>query len=94
MWLETPTNPTFKVYDIKTISSVAKKHNVTLVIDNTFLTSYLQRPLELGADLCVYSLTKYMNGHSDVVMGAIVTNNKEWYDRLLFVQNGMLEKNS
>lgn len=77
-----------KICDIKATSAIAKKHKITLVVDNTFLTPYLQRPLELGADLIVHSLTKYMNGHSDVVMGSIITSNKEWYDKLAFLQNG------
>ncbi|GBP37505.1 Cystathionine gamma-lyase [Eumeta japonica] len=71
IWIETPTNPILKVADIAAISKVAKKHgDITVVVDNTFLTSYLQRPLDFGADIVMYSLTKYMNGHSDVIMGA------------------------
>lgn len=87
LWLETPTNPTFKINDIKASCAIAKKHNITVAVDNTFLTSYLQRPLELGADLSLYSLTKYMNGHSDVVMGAIMMNSEEWHKKLAFLQN-------
>lgn len=92
IWVETPTNPTLKVVDIRAVSQISKKHKIILAVDNTFLTPYLQRPLELGADLVVYSLTKYMNGHSDVVMGAIMTSNKEYYESLKFLQNGKFEK--
>lgn len=89
IWLETPTNPTLKVVDIKRAAEIAKRNNILLAVDNTFLTPYLQRPLELGADLVVYSLTKYMNGHSDVIMGSMVTNDKELYDKLKYLQNTM-----
>lgn len=88
MWLESPTNPLMKVCDIELLASIAHKYEgVIVVVDNTFLTPYLQRPLELGADIVSYSLTKYMNGHSDVVMGAMVMNNEEIYNRLKFLQN-------
>ncbi|CAH0555881.1 unnamed protein product [Brassicogethes aeneus] len=89
IWIETPTNPTLKVFDIKAVSEIAKKHNIILAVDNTFLTSYLQRPLDLGADITVYSLTKYMNGHSDVIMGALTTNNTKLWEELKFLQNSM-----
>lgn len=89
IWLETPTNPTLKVIDIRAVSQIAKARNIILAVDNTFLTPYFQRPLELGADLSVYSLTKYMNGHSDVVMGAIMTNNEQYNVQLRFLQNSM-----
>ncbi|XP_018571790.1 cystathionine gamma-lyase-like [Anoplophora glabripennis] len=89
VWLETPTNPTLKVIDLKAASEITKKHNIILVVDNTFVTPYLQRPLDFGADLVLYSLTKYMNGHSDVVMGAIITSNKDLYEKLKFLQNAM-----
>ncbi|KRT83880.1 hypothetical protein AMK59_3307, partial [Oryctes borbonicus] len=69
IFIETPTNPLMKVFDIKAIAEVAKNNHALLAVDNTFLTPYFQRPLELGADLSSYSLTKYMNGHSDVIMG-------------------------
>lgn len=88
IWVETPTNPTLQVVDIRTAARIAKENNIILAVDNTFLTSYLQRPLNLGADMVVYSLTKYMNGHSDIVMGAIVTSNHEYYEQLKFLQNG------
>lgn len=75
--------------DINALSAIVhRKGNIILAIDNTFLTSYFQRPLELGADLVCYSLTKYMNGHSDVVMGAVTMNSDNLYDRLKFLQNG------
>lgn len=89
IFIETPTNPLMKVFDIKAISEVAKNNHALLAVDNTFLTPYFQRPLDLGADMSTYSLTKYMNGHSDVIMGAIVTNNTELHDKLRFLQNAM-----
>lgn len=87
VWLETPTNPTLKVNDIEAIAKITKEKGVLLLVDNTFLTPYLQRPLLLGADLVLYSVTKYMNGHSDVVMGSIATSNDEIYEKLKFLQN-------
>ncbi|KAG5888703.1 hypothetical protein JTB14_035768 [Gonioctena quinquepunctata] len=89
IWVESPTNPTLKVIDIRAAAEIAKKHNIILAVDNTFLTPYLQRPLDLGADLVVYSLTKYMNGHSDIIMGSIATSNQELYEKLKFLQNAM-----
>ncbi|CAH2013782.1 unnamed protein product [Acanthoscelides obtectus] len=89
VWLESPTNPTMKVVDIKAAAAIAKRHNILLVVDNTFLTPYLQRPLDLGADLTIYSISKYMNGHGDVIMGSIATNNEEIYQKLKFLQNAM-----
>ena len=76
--------------DIAAVAAITKKHpNIFLVVDNTFLSSYFQRPLELGADIVMYSLTKYMNGHTDVIMGAAVTNSPDLHERLRFrdVQN-------
>ncbi|XP_055604932.1 cystathionine gamma-lyase [Uranotaenia lowii] len=88
IWIETPTNPTLKVIDIEAVCKIAHKHpGVVVVVDNTFLSAYLQRPLDLGADIVMYSLTKYMNGHSDVIMGALVTNDEALYTRLKFLQN-------
>ncbi|XP_039961205.1 cystathionine gamma-lyase [Bactrocera neohumeralis] len=87
VWIETPTNPLIKVADIDAISKFCQNKNVIFAVDNTFLTSYFQRPLELGADLVCYSLTKYMNGHSDVVMGCITTNSEDLYQKLKFLQN-------
>lgn len=88
VWLETPTNPIMKVIDIKGVAEIVhSKSEASLVVDNTFLSAYFQRPLDLGADIVMYSLTKYMNGHSDVVMGSIATNNQEIYDKLKYYQN-------
>ncbi|KAJ0182403.1 hypothetical protein K1T71_001772 [Dendrolimus kikuchii] len=90
IWLETPTNPLLKVVDIAAISKIAKNRgNIIVVVDNTFLTPYLQRPLDFGADIVVYSLTKYMNGHSDVIMGAAIVNDDSLEARLRFLQNAM-----
>uniref|UniRef100_A0A182JKI4 cystathionine gamma-lyase n=1 Tax=Anopheles atroparvus TaxID=41427 RepID=A0A182JKI4_ANOAO len=87
-WMETPTNPLLKVIDIRAVAEVAHKQpGIVVVVDNTFLSSYLQRPLDLGADVVMYSLTKYMNGHSDVIMGAMVTNDEQIYEKLKFLQN-------
>lgn len=88
VWLETPTNPTMKVIDIKAVTDIVhSKTKAFVVVDNTFLSAYFQRPLDLGADVVMYSLTKYMNGHSDVVMGSIATNNEELYAKLKYYQN-------
>ncbi|XP_076686882.1 cystathionine gamma-lyase isoform X3 [Andrena cerasifolii] len=91
IWLETPTNPLLKLIDIKAITEAVKCINPELivVVDNTFLTCYFQRPLEFGADIVVYSLTKYMNGHSDVIMGAAITNKDDIGERIRFLQNAM-----
>ena len=91
VWIETPTNPLLKLADIKQISSLVHKHDpkIMVLVDNTFSTSYFQRPLELGADLVLHSLTKYMNGHSDVVMGCLMMNNEELYKQLSFLQYAM-----
>ncbi|WP_192821822.1 cystathionine gamma-synthase [Rufibacter sp. LB8] len=87
IWVETPTNPLLNIIDIKGAAQISKKHNLTLVVDNTFSTPYLQTPLDLGADIVMHSLTKYMAGHSDVVMGAIVVKDQELADQLAFLQN-------
>lgn len=84
LWIESPTNPLLKCYDIKAISEICKENNLIFVVDNTFMTPYNQTPLDLGADIVMHSVTKYLGGHSDVVMGALATNNKELYDRLYF----------
>jgi len=91
VWVETPTNPTLKVVDIAKVSELSHKFSkdIIVAVDNTFLTSYFQRPLEFGADLVVYSLTKYMNGHSDVLMGAVVTNSEDLNNRLAYLQNSL-----
>ncbi len=87
IWIESPTNPMLKIVDIFEIAKLAKKYNAIFIVDNTFATPYAQRPLELGADIVIHSLTKYLNGHSDVVAGAIILNDKKFYDKLWFLQN-------
>ncbi|HBH23818.1 MAG TPA: cystathionine gamma-synthase [Cytophagales bacterium] len=87
IWAETPTNPMMNVIDIAAISEIAKAHNILLAVDNTFATPYLQNPLDLGADIVMHSVTKYLGGHSDVIMGAIVVNDESLYERLAFLQN-------
>ncbi|GAB6028914.1 hypothetical protein CHUAL_004713 [Chamberlinius hualienensis] len=90
VWLESPTNPTMKITDIAAIAKLVKSHeNIFLVVDNTFLTPVFQQPLNLGADIVMHSLTKYMNGHSDVVMGAIATNRDDLYEKLKYLQNAI-----
>lgn len=87
IWVETPTNPMLNIIDIKAVSSIANKHKVLLAVDNTFATPYLQQPLNLGADIVMHSATKYLGGHSDVVMGALVVKEKVLADKLYFIQN-------
>ena len=87
VWLETPTNPLLNVVDIEACVAVAKRFGALVAVDNTFASSYLQRPLDLGADIVMHSLTKYMAGHSDVVMGALIVNDDELHQRLVFLQN-------
>ncbi|GMN09704.1 cystathionine gamma-synthase [Croceitalea sp. MTPC9] len=87
IWVETPTNPMMNVIDIKAVASLAKKNNLLLAVDNTFATPYLQRPLDLGADIVMHSATKYLGGHSDVVVGALVVKDKDLADKLYFIQN-------
>lgn len=87
IWVETPTNPMMNIIDITEISKITKKQNLLLVVDNTFATPYLQQPLELGADIVMHSATKYLGGHSDVVMGALIVKDKDLADRLYFIQN-------
>ena len=89
VWLETPTNPLLKVADIAKIAELAHAHQALLVVDNTFATPVLQQPLALGADIVVYSTTKYINGHSDSIGGSLSTNSQELYDQLKFLQNAM-----
>ncbi|KAI7906409.1 Cys/Met metabolism PLP-dependent enzyme-domain-containing protein [Cokeromyces recurvatus] len=89
VWIETPTNPTLRVIDIKAIAERTHAHGAILVVDNTFMSPYFQNPLSLGADIVVHSVTKYINGHSDVVMGVAVTSNEEWYNKLAFMQNSL-----
>ncbi|WP_033959772.1 cystathionine gamma-synthase [Psychroserpens jangbogonensis] len=87
IWVETPTNPMMNIIDVKATASIAKKHNILLAVDNTFATPYLQRPLDLGADIVMHSATKYLGGHSDLVMGALIVKDKDLADRLYFIQN-------
>ncbi len=87
VWIETPTNPMLKLVDIAAVAELCKRKNVLLAVDNTFMTPFLQRPLELGADVVAHSLTKYLNGHSDVVGGALVVKDAGLHDRLAFLQN-------
>ena len=87
IWVETPTNPMMNIIDIKSIADLAKEKGLLLAVDNTFATPYLQRPLDLGADIVMHSATKYLGGHSDVVVGALVVKDKELAERLYFIQN-------
>ena len=89
VWLETPTNPTLKITDISTIAALTKAHDCLLAVDNTFCSPYFQNPLDHGADIVVHSVTKYINGHSDVVMGAVCCNDESIKDKLRFIQNGV-----
>lgn len=89
VWIETPTNPLLRVIDIAEIRKVIKGlGDILLVVDNTFLTPYLQRPLDFGADIAMYSMSKYMNGHSDIVMGAAVVKDEKLGEKLHFLQKG------
>lgn len=87
IWVETPTNPMMNIIDIEATSAIARKHNLLLAVDNTFATPYLQQPLDLGADIVMHSATKYLGGHSDVVMGGLVVKDEALADRLYFIQN-------
>ena len=87
IWAETPTNPTMQIIDIEACSKIAKEYNLIMVADNTFASPYLQNPLDLGADIVMHSVTKYLGGHSDVVMGALITNNPEIHEKLYFILN-------
>jgi cystathionine gamma-lyase/cystathionine beta-lyase len=87
IWIETPTNPTMQIVDIEACSTIAKEHNLLLAVDNTFASPYLQNPLDLGADIVMHSVTKYLGGHSDVVMGALVVNDDKLHEQLYFILN-------
>lgn len=87
IWLETPTNPLLGLVDIRAIAEIAHRRNLLVVVDNTFASPYFQHPLKLGADIVVHSTTKYINGHSDVIGGALVLNNEEVYEAIKFYQN-------
>jgi cystathionine gamma-lyase/cystathionine beta-lyase len=87
IWAETPTNPTMQIIDIAACSTIAKANNIMLAVDNTFASPYLQNPLALGADIVMHSVTKYLGGHSDVVMGALITNDDKLHEQLYFILN-------
>ena len=87
LMVETPTNPMLNIVDIKAVCKVAKHHKLKVIVDNTFASPYLQNPLDLGADIVWHSCTKYLGGHSDVVMGAVITKSKSLADKLYFIQN-------
>lgn len=86
IWVETPTNPLMNVTDIAAVAAIAKQANALLCVDNTFASPYLQNPIDLGADIVMHSVTKYLGGHSDVVMGALMTNSDELKEKLFFIQ--------
>ena len=86
IYIETPTNPMMEICDIRAISKIAKKNKCILVVDNTFMSPYNQRPIELGADIVMHSITKYLNGHSDVIGGILVSNNNTLLEKLKFIQ--------
>jgi len=87
IWAETPTNPTMQIIDIEACSAIAKENKILLAVDNTFASPYLQNPLALGADIVMHSVTKYLGGHSDVVMGALVVNDDKLHEQLYFILN-------
>lgn len=87
IWIETPTNPTMQIIDIEAVVKIAREHKVISAVDNTFASPYLQNPLDIGADIVMHSVTKYLGGHSDVVMGALVTNSDSLYEQLAFIHN-------
>lgn len=89
LWLETPTNPMLKITNIEAVCKVAKKHKVMTFVDNTFMSPYFQNPINLGADVVVHSMTKYINGHSDVVGGAMMTNSEDFYKKIFTLQNSI-----
>ncbi len=87
LWLETPSNPLMRIIDIKACAEIAKGNNILVAVDNTFASPYLQNPLELGADIVMHSVTKYLSGHSDVIMGALVVNDEKLFQDLAFITN-------
>jgi len=89
VWFETPTNPLLSVIDIRRVAGIAHTHGALVAVDNTFMSPFFQNPLKLGADLVMHSMTKYINGHSDVVMGCLMTSNEALYGRLKFLQNAV-----
>ncbi|MCC6487123.1 MAG: cystathionine gamma-synthase [Candidatus Hydrogenedentes bacterium] len=89
IWLETPTNPLMNLQDLGAVAAIAKEHKIHTICDNTFLSPYFQRPLDFGIDVVLHSTTKYINGHSDVVGGALITSDKALAEKIGFLQNGM-----
>lgn len=89
IWIETPTNPMLKLVDIRKLCTVAQKKNIVSVVDNTFMSPYFQRPLELGADIVLHSTTKFINGHSDIVGGALVMSRSDLAEKIAFLSNSM-----
>ncbi len=87
LWVETPTNPTMQIVDIAACAAICKKHNIIYAVDNTFASPYLQNPLDLGADIVMHSATKYLGGHSDVIMGTLMTNDAKIHEQLAFIAN-------
>ena len=87
LWVETPTNPTMQIIDIAACSKIAKENKLIFAVDNTFASPYLQNPLDLGADIVMHSVTKYLGGHSDVIMGALCLNDDKLYEQLAFILN-------
>ncbi len=87
IWVETPTNPLLRLIDIQAVAAIAHRHKLLLVVDNTFASPYFQQPLHLGADIVLHSTTKYINGHSDIIGGALITNSDEVYEGLKFYQS-------
>ena len=87
IWVETPTNPTMQIVDLAAMNAIAKKHKVLFAVDNTFASPFLQNPFDFGADIVMHSVTKYLGGHSDVVMGALVINDDSLYEQLAFIHN-------
>ncbi|MFZ8934638.1 MAG: trans-sulfuration enzyme family protein [Bacteriovoracaceae bacterium] len=89
VWLESPTNPMLKITDIKKVCKMAQKSKAKVVVDNTFMSPYFQNPIDLGADIVMHSMTKYINGHSDIVGGCLMLNDKKFYDKLWTLQNSI-----
>jgi cystathionine gamma-lyase len=89
IWIESPTNPLLKINDIGHIAALAKQHEALTLVDNTFMSPYFQNPIPLGADIVLHSVTKYLNGHSDIIGGALMTNHQELYDKWWYLQNAM-----
>ncbi len=87
LWIETPTNPMLNIIDVQAVCDIAKANNILTCVDNTFASPYLQNPLELGADMVLHSATKYINGHSDVILGAIIVNDEALAQQFYFLQN-------